>query len=203
MNNIKLSVQKVSFFRCNKKQLLRKKCSYQQKLQVEPDKYDNTNSVESDDGENRNKTMLADFSRKVLEQFEIFYEEQQIDPFEDEYYHTYLTARVWSDFNKFALCLFNDKPQEERTELNIKVLEKDSQNYYVYPIQTIDFPYTSYNTTFGVDPLRLAWDDKQIFFKFLSDGLNISISVQNNKSESDTESDSDVIFYPKKLLLGR
>ena len=90
--------------------------------------------------------------------------------------------------------------QFEKTDLNIKVLEKDSQNYYVYPIQTINFPYTSYNTTFGVDPLRLAWDDKQIFFKFLSDGLNISISVQNNKSESDTDSDSDVIFNQKNFF---
>ena len=138
--------------------------------------------------------MLADFSRKVLEQFEYFYQELEIDPFNDQYYHTYLTARVWSDFNKFALCLFNDFPEYEKTELNIKVLEKDDHNYYVYPIQAIDFPYTSYNTTFGVDPFKLVWDDKQIFFKFLSDGLNISIHVQNTKSETDTVSDSEVKF---------
>lgn len=146
----------------------------------------------------KNKEMLGDFVRNVLEQFEYFYDELKIEPFADQYYRTHLTARVWADFNKFGLCLFHDFPDDSKTEINIKVLEKDDENFYVYPTQTMNFPYTDYNIKFGVNPYLLVWEDKQIFFKFISDALKITISVPSDNSCSESGSESIVTYkFPK------
>lgn len=134
---------------------------------------------------------MADFSKKFLEHLELFYQELNIEPFSDKYFRTYLTSRVWNDFNKFAICLFDDNFNTNKIDLNIKVLEKDDNNYYVYPVQTIDFNCLSFSKTFSVSADRLVWEDKQILLKLLSDGINITIAKGSENSysyESDTGS---------------